>query len=552
MWRHLNLPPLTPVQRDICEWLQYGPKRSQTWAFRGAGKSYLTAGYALWLLYNNPEEVILVISASKDRADAFVQFTKRLIYEWPLLSHLKPNPLRGDRNSSVQYDVGACTPKQSPSVKAIGITGQMAGSRGSTIIMDDVEVPANSGTPQQREKLREAVKEVDAILLPASEATRVDPKVRVLGTPQSMETVYLQLEEAGYVPRVWPIKLPDTATLLGYRGALAPSLQKRLDDGEAPGEPSEPSRFNVVDVEERRISYGALGFALQFMLSTALADSEKYPLKLKDLIVGDFTIDKAREYYVHSNHPQFRLNDVDNVGITGDGFYQPADSVGEWTVFEETVLVVDPSGRGKDETAIAVGSRLAGNIFLHNIIGSLDGYGEDVLTMIALEAKRVKAHKIIVEANFGDGMFSNLLIPVLRKIYPCAVEEVKTSTVKERRMIDTLSPVMEAHRLIVHRNVIDRDKIPHTGDSDTRSRDRMLFYQMTHLTDERGCLAHDDRLDALALMVAHFAPSIALDAKEEARLRAELRMKDWEDSLFSNDAPEPSWLDTFRIPGASR
>jgi hypothetical protein len=367
-----------------------------------------------------------------------------------------------------------------------------------------------------------------------------------------METVYLQLEEAGYVPRIWPIKLPDMATLLGYRGNLAPSLQKRLDDGEPEGSPTEPSRFHSGDIEERRISYGALGFALQFMLSTALADSEKYPLKLKDLIVGDFMIDKAKEYYVHSNHPQFRLTDIDNVGITGDGFYQAADAVGEWTVYEETVLVVDPSGRGKDETAIAVGSRLAGNIFLHNIIGSLDGYGEEVLRMIALEAKRVKAHKIIVEANFGDGMFSNLLLPVLRKIYPCAIEEVKTSTVKERRMIDTLSPVMEAHRLVVHRSVIDRDKIPHAGDSDTRARDRMLFYQMTHLTDERGCLAHDDRLDALALMVSYFAPSIALDAKEEARLRAEARMRDWEDSLFANNEPEPSWLDTFKIPGVSR
>jgi len=33
VWKHLNLPPMTPIQRDIAEYLQYGPKRLQVHAF---------------------------------------------------------------------------------------------------------------------------------------------------------------------------------------------------------------------------------------------------------------------------------------------------------------------------------------------------------------------------------------------------------------------------------------------------------------------------------------------------------------------------------------
>jgi hypothetical protein len=92
-------------------------------AFRGIGKSWLTAAYVCWLLWKNPQHKILVVSASKDRADAFSIFVKRLIETIPELAHLKP---RGDqRNSNLAFDVGPATPDQSPSVKSVGITGQL-------------------------------------------------------------------------------------------------------------------------------------------------------------------------------------------------------------------------------------------------------------------------------------------------------------------------------------------------------------------------------------------------------------------------------------------
>jgi len=552
VWKHLGLPPLTPRQKEICDWLQYGPKRSQTWAFRGIGKSYLCSAYACWLLLLNPEEKVLVISACKERADQFVQFTRRLVNEMPILSHLIPNRLRGDRDSAVSFDVGAAQHgAHVPSVRAVGITGSVTGSRGSTIILDDVEVPGNSATPVQREKLSEAVKEVDAVLLPADEATGVDPKVRILGTPQSMETVYLQLAERDYVPRIWPVELPNEQTRAGYRGRLAPSLQKMLDDGDPAGTPTEPTRFDRQDIQERRISYGSLSFALQFMLSTALSDAEKYPIKIRDAMFAPFSVDKVKETYVHSNHPQFKLPDMDNPGMDGDGFYQPAEAVGDWVEPQQTIVCVDPSGRGRDETAIISASIMNGYIFVHRVFGSVKGYEDSTLQLIAEEAKRVRADRVVVEDNFGNGMYSQLLRPLLKKIYPCHIEEIKVTGVKEQRILSNLCPIFEGHKIVFHESVPKADLIPHEEDSLTRQRDRQLFHQISHITDERGCLAHDDRADCLSLVVESFREYLGIDSREEMRNRDfDKLMAQLEGDMFE-PAKGPGWLDSFNSGGIS-
>jgi hypothetical protein len=81
LWKHLNLPDPTPVQYDISKFLQHGPKRCMVSAFRGVGKSWLTSAFVVWVLLNDPDKKIMVVSASKDRADAFSVFVKRIIQE---------------------------------------------------------------------------------------------------------------------------------------------------------------------------------------------------------------------------------------------------------------------------------------------------------------------------------------------------------------------------------------------------------------------------------------------------------------------------------------
>jgi hypothetical protein len=48
------------------------------------------------------------------------------------------------RWSRISFDI-KCPPHQAPSVKSVGITGQLTGSRADLMILDDIEVPGNSG-----------------------------------------------------------------------------------------------------------------------------------------------------------------------------------------------------------------------------------------------------------------------------------------------------------------------------------------------------------------------------------------------------------------------
>ena len=84
VWKHLGLPEPTPIQYDIADYLQSSPKRAIIEAFRGVGKSYITAAYVVHRLLLDPELKFLVVSASKSRADDFSTFTQRIILELPM------------------------------------------------------------------------------------------------------------------------------------------------------------------------------------------------------------------------------------------------------------------------------------------------------------------------------------------------------------------------------------------------------------------------------------------------------------------------------------
>jgi hypothetical protein len=132
IWDFLALPEPTPVQRDIARYLQHGPRRLMVEAFRGVGKSWISAAFCLWNLVLDPQMKVMVTSANQNRADQFSIFCKQLVNECPLLNFLQPHP--DQRTSNISFDVRPATPDQSPSVKSVGITGQLTGSRADLII----------------------------------------------------------------------------------------------------------------------------------------------------------------------------------------------------------------------------------------------------------------------------------------------------------------------------------------------------------------------------------------------------------------------------------
>lgn len=502
VWKHLGLPEPTKVQYDMAYYLQHGPRRSVIEAFRGVGKSWITSAFVCWLLLNNPQLKILVVSASKERSDAFSTFVKRLINEIPMLQHLAPQD--GQRDSVIAFDVGPAKPDHSPSVKSVGITGQITGSRADVLIADDVEVPNNSSTQMMRDKLSEAVKEFDAILKPGG-------RIIYLGTPQTEMSLYNQLPERGYEIRIWPALYPTIEKVMKYMGRLAPFITKALEaDPTLVDQPTDPKRFDGKDLMERRASYGRAGFALQFMLDTTLSDGDRYPLKVSDLIVMNLNPTMAHLKVAWATSPELTINDLPNVALTGDRFFRPMWHMPEMSEYTGCVMAIDPSGRGKDETGYAIVKVLAGTLYLVAAGGIKGGYEDTTLEALAYLAKKHQVNHVIIEANFGDGMYTKLISPVMAKIHRCAIEEVKHSAQKEQRIIDVLEPILSSHRLVVDQKVI-------TEDFDSATDPKYgLFYQMTRITRERGALLHDDRLDALAMAVAYWVEHMARDSSKAA------------------------------------
>jgi len=534
VWKHLNLPDPTPIQYEIADYMQRGDRRAIIEGFRGVGKSWICSAYVVHQLLLDPRKNILVVSASKTRADDFSTFTLRLIHELPILAHLRPSDKQ--RFSKISFDVGPAPASHAPSVKSLGVTSQLTGSRADIIVADDIEVVGNSATQGMRDKLGEQVKEFDAIIKPDESS-----KILFLGTPQCEDTIYNKLTERGYRKRIWPAKFVTQKTNeTSYNKAVSDFC---VNDEQA-GSSTEPLRFSDIDLAEREASYGRTGFSLQFMLDTRLSDIDRYPLKTSDLIVMSVDHSVAPEKLVWATDPKLEWDSsVPNVGLSGDRFYRPMQTLGEYIPYTGSVMSIDPSGRGRDETAFSVVKMLNGYLYVPDGGGMQGGYDETTLKALAMKAKEHKVNAIVVESNFGDGMFVELFKPFLTKIHPCTIEEVRHNTQKERRIIDTLEPVMNQHRLVIDPKVIKNDYESAQRYPNDSQLKYQLIYQLSRLTRHRGAITHDDRLDALSMAVAYWTEQMAQDADKRMVDRKEDRLKEELQKFMDNfNTKGNSWI----------
>jgi len=525
--KFLVLPSPTRVQKDICKWLQHGPRRRMVQAFRGVGKSWLTALFVVWMLWKNPQIKIMIVSATEQKAIEISTFIRNIIELVPDLHHLRPKSTQ--RDSMLAFDVGPARPAQAPSIRAAGILGQLTGGRADIILADDIEIPKNSDTEIKREQLENATREFAAIMSPGTE-------VVYLGTPQTAESIYTKLPEKGYTIRVWPARYPTEANRGHYDDCLAPMLLNDLKEDPdlakcigsmCGGAPTDPARFYDEDLQEREGEYAKSGFMLQFMLDTRLSDADRHPLKLRDMIVLDLNPDIAPVKVAWASSPDLVVKDLSNPGFTGDRFHRPMYVSDEWTEYTGAVMIIDPSGRGADECGYCVTKFLHGMVYCTAWGGYTSGYDDETLEGLVKTAKDHKVKKIMVESNFGDGMFTKLLQPWLNRIYPCTVEEYKVTGQKERRIIDKLEPVLNQHRLVMDGTVLARDL-----QADDKRRG---CYQLTHLTAERGALRHDDRVEVLAEACAYWTQHLGWRTEDSEKRHAE-KLKDQMVKEFVKDA----------------
>jgi hypothetical protein len=507
VWKSLDLPRPTRAQIAIATYLQNGPKRLQISAFRGLGKSWIAAAFALWILYRDRDKKIMVVSASKQRADDFTIFCQKCLIEIPWLQHLTPKD-DDQRWSRVSFDVYGCRPAQSPSVKSVGITGQITGSRADVILFDDVEVPSNSATDMMREKLLQLVTEGESVLTP-----RDDSRIVFLGTPQTTFTIYRTLRERNYLPMVWPARYPKT--LVGYEDILAPELQADIDKQglEALAWKPTDTRFSELNLLEREQSMSRSNFMLQFQLDTSLSDAQKFPLKIADIIALPLDGNVGPSSLVWRTDKSTLL-DLPCVALPGDRWYGPQET-GPSVPFGETIVAVDPSGRGKDETVALVLSQINGNLFLREIYASQDGYSDKTLCGILRMAGKFKATKVLIESNFGDGLVMEVMKKhAIEMKVGVEFEEVRSTTRKEDRIIDTMEPVLNQHRLVVDSRLVTWDYQSNHDMAPEERLPRMLMYQLTRMCREKGAVKHDDRLDCLSLGVKYFQDVMAISQKD--------------------------------------
>ena len=511
VWKHLNLPCPTPVQNDIAQYVQDGPRRVVSQAFRGVGKSWITSAFVCHQLLLDPTLNLLVVSASKTRSDDFSTFTLRLISEMPILQHLIPR--EEQRSSKISFDVGPAPAAHAPSVKSVGVTGQLTGSRADIIVADDVESANNSMTQLMRDRLGETVKEFEAILKP-------NGRILFLGTPQSEETLYNSLLERGYETRIWPARYPSKAKAI-YGDRLANIITTGLEENpeELEGQPVDPDRFNEFDLQEREASYGKAGFALQFMLDSRLSDLERYPLKLSDFIIHPLDKEVASPKLVWASSPDLVIRDIPNVGFSGDYYHKPREVSSGHEKYTGAVMAIDPSGRGQDETGYAVVKILASQWFVVDAGGFKGGYDKNTLRQLAKVAKDNQVNRLIIEANFGDGMFNQLLKPILSESgYNVTIEEVRHNKQKELRIIDTLEPLLSSHRLILDPRIIinDYNSLGRRGGATADNLSYLLMYQLSRITRDKSALRHDDRLDALSMACGYWVEHMAQSVDEAA------------------------------------
>tara|TARA_R100001463_G_scaffold8400_1_gene25761 strand:- start:2313 stop:4034 length:1722 start_codon:yes stop_codon:yes gene_type:complete len=510
VWKELDLPKPTRAQLAIAEYLQHGPKRLQISAFRGVGKSWISAAFVLWTLFKDPDKKIMVISASKERADNFSIFCQKLIVDIDWLTFLEPSSA-DQRWSRISFDVGPAKPHQAPSVKSVGITGQMTGSRADLMIFDDVEVPANSATDMQREKLLQLVSESESILTPDE-----DSRILFLGTPQSTFTIYRKLAERSYRPFVWPARYPKD--LSKYEGLLAPQLVADIEQGVEAWAPTD-TRFIEHDLLEREAAMGRSNFMLQFMIDTSLSDAEKFPLKFQDLIVTPLG-EECAERYAWSADPRYMIKELNPVGLPGDRFYAPMYIEEGVCPYDETIVSVDPSGRGTDETVAVVLSQCNGYIFVRDMRAFKEGYSDRTLQSIVRMGKKYKASTMLIESNFGDGAIAELMKRHLIQLNAgMHVEETRATVRKEERIIDTLEPVMNQHKLIIDPKVWEYDYSSNPNEAPERRLEYQLGYQMSRICREKGAIKHDDRVDALSQGVQWYIDALAQSAAKNLSIR---------------------------------
>lgn len=505
-----NLPSPSRAQIELSDFIsdRSNPHR-MLMCLRGLSKSLNAQLYTVWRLLNDPDEHILVMSHTGERAKSFTQYVQKLLKLLPVCHGMSPRHNQ-ERTSGQSFDIAGATPSDSPSVYAVGIGNQVAGMRATLIIYDDIESAQNASSAVQRDKNDHYASEATNLLITGRNETIT------LCTPHSMDSIYIDwIANKGFKPIIIPAEYPSDMS--PYGGNLAPYLVERMEKNpELIGTPVD-ERFNAEELHSRRMKNGKSHYKLQYMLDPSASDEMKHPLKLADLIVMDVDLDDA-PIKISPSTMRENMVLIKHNGFNTDRLYSPSFISEQRAMYSYRVMAIDPSGSGSDETGIAIGFTCGGRIHVKKCTGMKGGYSHETLGAIAQMCSDYKVDTIVIEKNFGDGMYRKLLEPILAKISPfTSIEDVRAVGQKEKRIIRILEPYLNQRKIVIDKKVLDDDNSANLVNS--------LTYQLTRITEEAQSLRHDDRLEALAYLAQYLFDKENMDEDAVSANQAEEQLR---------------------------
>jgi len=518
----------TEIQKDIGAFMEHGPQYLMVQAQRSQAKTTIAAAFAVWCLIHSPAHRILIISAGGTQANEISTLIVRIILTMTVLECMRPDKMAGDRTATDAFDIHHSLKglDKSPSVACVGIDSNLQGKRADLLIADDIESTKNSATPPQRAKLLHLTKDFTSICSAG--------RILWLGTPQTMDSIYNSLPSRGVTIRIWTGRYPTPAQIENYGAHLAPYITRRLlahpNLGAGggllgdQGQPLDPVLLGEAALQNKERDQGTAYFQLQHMLNTRLSDAMKYPLK-PELLVS------VRGAGVE--FPMVIIRGMENshnleYSVADHAFVMraPQSTSRETKKLSSVVAYVDPAAGGVngDETAYSIGGFLNGNIVVLAVGGLAGGYEEHKLEELAKRIARYPVDVVKIEKNMGFGAFKAVFTPILRKHLVCGVEDDLVTGQKERRIIETLAPVMGRGSLIIDQSVVDEDRECCERYSPATRQGYSLFFQLAKMTAQRNALVHDDRVDSLEGLVRHFQEQLAQDQQKQLNAQREVEL----------------------------
>jgi hypothetical protein len=512
----------TDLQKDIGEFIVSGGPTIMVQAQRGQAKTTIAAAFSVWSLIQNPSFRVVIVSAGESLANEISTLIIRILDTMPVLECLRADPREGDRTSVEHYDVHYSLKgvDKSPSVACVGITSNLPGKRADILIPDDIESPKNSLTAEQRARLSHLTLEFSSIATGQPDKG-IPGRIIWLGTPQSVDSIYNELPGRGVRVRIWTGRYPTTEQAENYGDLLAPWITERMQrdpglmiGGGLLGDQGQPTDPGIAGEEtlQAKERDSKSNFQLQRMLNTRLSDALRFPLKTSALLMMRLDASRVVPVSITAGFTKAHQQTITSAGASWQ--VNTPQSVSQETIIcPELVMYIDPAGGGVngDETGYSITSQINGNVFLFDWGGVGGGYDIVKLKYLARVAARWRVAKVIVEKNFGFGAFREILQPVLQEVWKCAVDEDMVHGQKERRIIDTLEPVMGRSALIFNASVVEQDDQQARAYGIQKSVTYSLFHQIARLTKDRGSLSHDDRLDAVEGGVRYWQSLLAQD-----------------------------------------